>query len=100
MAQKPQLRSQPSAIFTYAHGTLARGRGRLRRSSVGTVARLAAEGHRHTEAAHRVDLGERVGQLPAVPLGHAAGNDELGAGTASLVEGEDRVDGLPPRRPR
>lgn len=35
MAQNPQLRSQPSAIFTYAHGLDDFGRGRLSRSSVG-----------------------------------------------------------------
>ena len=36
MAQNPHERSQPSAIFTYAHGAVDRGRGRLSRSSVGT----------------------------------------------------------------
>ena len=37
MAQKPQVRSQPSAIFTYAHGRGEAGRGRLSRSNDGTV---------------------------------------------------------------
>jgi len=37
MAQKPQLRSQPSATFTYDHGALAAGRGRLSRSKEGTT---------------------------------------------------------------
>ena len=36
MAQNPHDRSQPSAILTYAHGALERGRGRLSRSRLGT----------------------------------------------------------------
>ena len=35
IAQNPHDRSQPSAIFTYAHGELDLGRGRLSRSSIG-----------------------------------------------------------------
>ena len=38
MAQKPHERSQPSAIFTYAHGDTDVGRGRLSRSSSGNGA--------------------------------------------------------------
>ena len=46
MAQKPQARSQPSATFTYAHGAVGAGRGRLSRSKLGTGPRspLAARG--------------------------------------------------------
>ena len=36
IAQNPHVRSQPSAIFTYAHGDELFGRGRFKRSSVGT----------------------------------------------------------------
>ena len=36
IAQKPQLRSQPSAIFTYAHGVRDAGRGKLSKSNDGT----------------------------------------------------------------
>ena len=36
MAQKPQARSHPSATFTYAHGRVLRGRGRLSRSKSGS----------------------------------------------------------------
>ena len=35
MAQNPHDRSQPSAIFTYAHGAVAGGRGRFSRSKLG-----------------------------------------------------------------
>ncbi len=41
------------------------------------------------EAQHRLGLGQAVGQLPAVPLGHAAGGDHLGAGVGG---GEQRLD--------
>ena len=41
-----------------------------------------------------VDLGEGGGQLVAVALGHAAGDDESGAGPALLAEGEHGVDRL------
>ena len=43
------------------------------------------------EAEHRVGLGQRLGQLPAVPLGHAAGRDHLGAGLGGGEQGVDRV---------
>ena len=36
MAQNPHERSHPSAIFTYAHGEVERGRGRFNRSRLGT----------------------------------------------------------------
>ena len=36
MAQNPQERSQPSAILTYAHGTVDFGRGRFSRSNSGS----------------------------------------------------------------
>ena len=39
IAQNPQRRSQPSAIFTYAHGAFDAGRGRLSKSNAG-VGRL------------------------------------------------------------
>jgi len=42
MAQNPQVRSQPSAIFTYAHGRGDAGRGRLSRSKDGTVSAATA----------------------------------------------------------
>ena len=38
MAQNPQVRSQPSAIFTYAHGDELLGRGKFNKSSDGTGA--------------------------------------------------------------
>ena len=57
-------------------------------------ARLAPERDRHTEPGDLVDLGQRLGQLVAVPLGHAAGDDEPRAVAALSVEGEDRVDRL------
>ena len=40
IAQNPHDRSHPSAIFTYAHGDVERGRGRLSRSSSGSGAEL------------------------------------------------------------
>ena len=110
MAQKPHDRSQPSAILMYAHGATDLGRGRLSRSSAGNGAdddrdQLLAGGRRrvdchvlvdrHTETGDLVDLGERFGQLVAVPLGHAARHDEARAVTTPLLEGEDRVDRLP-----
>jgi hypothetical protein len=41
------------------------------------------------EAQHRLRLGEAVGQLAPVPLGHAPGRDHLGAGVG---RGEQRLD--------
>ena len=46
------------------------------------------------EAGHEVDLGEGVAQLVAVALGHAAGDDEAGAGAAALGQHQDGVDRL------
>ena len=43
------------------------------------------------EAQHRVGLGQRLGQLRAVPLGEAARRDDLGAGVGG---GQERVDGV------
>ena len=51
MAQKPQLRSHPSAIFTYAHGDAEAGRGRLSRSKVGTGALVTGISERRGEDA-------------------------------------------------
>ena len=48
----------------------------------------------HAEAGDLVDLGQGGGQLVAVALGHAAGDDEAGARPALLAEGEDGVDRL------
>ena len=36
MAQKPQRLSQPSATFTYAHGARDAGRGKFKRSKLGS----------------------------------------------------------------
>ena len=105
MAQNPHERSQPSAILTYAHGLVALGRGRLSRSSSGTSTalhgdQLAALGRwsdeRDTEPGDLVDLGQGGGQLVAVALGHAAGDDEAGTVAPALVERQHGVDRLLP----
>ena len=56
------------------------------------------ERHRHAEPADRVDLGQRGRQLVAVPLGHAAGDDELGAGPLGVGQRQRDVDRLLARR--
>ena len=108
IAQNPHERSQPSAIFTYAHGLrrLRSGqveqieqrhgrRGQRQRPLRGRRAERNRHGaRRHAEAGDLVDLGQRLGQLVAVALGHAAGDDQPGAGLALVVEREDRVDRL------
>ena len=113
IAQNPHERSHPSAILTYAHGTADFGRGRLSRSNSGSGVRrhrdqLAAcrAGHlgavalgrgdveRLTEAGDLVDLGQLGGEFVAVPLGHAAGDDQARSVGALFVEREDRVDRL------
>ena len=48
----------------------------------------------HAEPGDLIDLGQGLGQLVAVALGHAAGDDEAGAVLALVLEGEDRVDRL------
>ena len=56
---------------------------------------LAAGGARATpNPATLVDLGQGGGQLVAVALGHAPGDDEAAAVVPPLVEGEDGVDRL------
>ena len=57
---------------------------------------LAAEGDRHPEPGHRVDLGKGGGQLVAVALRHAAGHDDLGARRLALGQAEHDVDRLLP----
>ncbi len=47
-----------------------------------------------TEAGHEIDLGESVVQLVAVPLGHAARDDQAGAGAAAISQVQDGVDRL------
>ena len=86
IAQNAHARSQPSAIFTYAHGAVGAGRGSSSRSRTPVGLRFEHDvGERAFagEPDDRVGLGQRGGQLLAVPLGHAAGDDELGAGLAS-----------------
>ena len=117
MAQKPQMRSHPSATFTYAQGARAAGRGSSRRSNwlvaparpVGGAAGGERHGHRGRpgggwlrvgsdqlvpETRHEVHLGQRVTELVAVALGHAAGHDEAGAGPAPVGEVQDGLDRL------
>ena len=107
IAQNAQARSQPSATFRYAHGTVGAGRGQL--EQVAHAGRLrgrrraerrptVAERALAREADDRVDLGQRGRELVAVALGHAAGDDELGPGLAGVAEGEDGVDRLLARR--
>ena len=55
---------------------------------------LAAQGDRHAEAAHRVGLRQGGGQLVAVALGHAPGDDQLGAVGLAVGQRQDHVDGL------
>ena len=50
------------------------------------------------EAGDEVDLGQRVAQLVAVALRHAAGHDEAGAAAPALGQAQDRVDRLLARR--
>ena len=51
---------------------------------------------RDAEPGDPVDLRQGGGELVAVALGHAPGDDEAAAGPAPPVEGEDRVDRLLP----
>ena len=104
MAQNPHVRSQPSAIFTYAHGA-GPGAGQVEQVELGHGGRLLLAGvaaersdrtYRHAEAADSVHLGQRRGQLAAVALGHAAGDDEARPVPPALVQGQDRVDRLLP----
>ena len=46
------------------------------------------------EAGHEVDLGQGVAQLVAVALGHAAGDDQAGTGTAAVGQAQDGLDRL------
>ena len=63
-----------------------------------TPAPSASARQRHAEPGDLVDLGQRGGQLGAVALGHAAGDDEPGAVATQLGEGEHGVDRLLPGR--
>jgi hypothetical protein len=98
MAQNPHVRSHPSAIFTYAHGALDRGRGRLSRSRLGTGRRpaLTDSDTGTPKAGHQIGLGEGVGQLVAVALGQAAGDDQPGALLPGVGQREDGLDRLLP----
>ncbi len=122
MAQKPQLRSHPSATFTYDHGAAVAGRGRFNRSKDGnrcrrrhrprladratpgwpgtggpTVRRSAGSGptgQGRPERRHQIHLGQGLGQLVAVALGHAAGHHQPGAVPAGVGQGQDGVHRL------
>ena len=106
IAQKPHRRSQPSATLTYAHGAVAAGRGSAEQvERRRDRAEPELDGHdrgdrRLAEARDEVDLGERDLELLAVALGHAARDDDLGAGLAPLGELEDDLDRLGARAPR
>jgi len=52
------------------------------------------ERDRHAETGDGVGLGQGLGQLGAVALGHAAGHHEAGVGPPGLAQGQDRVDRL------
>ena len=108
IAQNAHARSQPSATFTYAHGTLgvARGSSRRSRTPVG-LRRGASERHRRAErplareAHDGVDLGQRGCELVAVALGHAAGDHEARTRPGGRRRGRGRcrsTPGGPPRR--
>ena len=97
IAQNAHARSQPSAIFTYAHGAVGAGPRQL--EQVAHAGRLALEHDLGERALARepddgVGLGQRGRELVAVALGHAAGDDELGAGPLDVGERERDVDRL------
>ncbi|MEY2775900.1 MAG: hypothetical protein RL218_1125 [Actinomycetota bacterium] len=106
IAQNPHVRSHPSAIFTYAHGWSPRV-DRLRSRQVEQVEarnfcrahrqRLSPQLYRHAEPGYLVNLGQRLGELGPVTLGHASRDDEAGTLFATLGECEHRVDRLAAR---
>ncbi len=69
-------------------GTTTRGEGD------GYGARCGGSGELVPEAGDEIDLGQGVAQLLAVPLGHAAGDDQAGAGAAPVSQVQDGVDRL------
>ena len=87
--------------------TVDAGRGRFSRSSRGRH-RLGRRRRRglavsvtgHAEAGDRVDLGQGVGQLVAVALGHAAGDHEPGARRPGAVEARGSCRSTPAGPPR
>ena len=82
-------------------GRPAGGAGSAGRSWAAAGApRLAAEGDGHAEAGDRVDLGQGLGQLVAVALGHAAGDDELGAVRLAVGQARARCRSTPGGPPR
>ncbi len=64
-------------------------RDRSRRATAGE-----AERDRHAESGDLIHLGQRVGQLLAVALGHATGDNQAGTALALIFEGQDGVDRL------
>ena len=65
-----------------------------RRGGRGRPGAGGPEGDRHTEPGHRVGLRQRLGQVVAVALGEAAGDDQLGPDRLALGQGEHDVDRL------
>ena len=78
-------------------GISLRARWRPDRRHLGAVALHRGDVERLTESGDLVDLGKLGGEFVAVALGHAAGDDQLRAVAALLVEREDRVDRLAAR---
>ena len=56
-----------------------------------TARRFRRHVHRHAEPGHLVHLGQRLGQLGAVALGHAAGDHQAGAVLALVLQGGGAV---------
>ena len=97
MAQNAHARSQPSAIFTYAHGADGAGRGSSKRSRTPVgffFSTTLDERALAREPDDGIGFGQRGGQLVAVALGHAAGQHELRAGLLRIGERERDVDRL------
>ena len=90
---------QVEQIERWRRGLLGQGnRGAYRSVLEGDRARCDRSGQLHPKGRHQVHLGQGGGQLIAVALGHATGHHQAGAGPAGVVEGENGVDGLLPRR--
>ena len=79
-------------------GSAGRGWARAGRPTRRGLSARASTGH--AEAGDRVDLGQRVGQLVAVALGHAAGDDQAGAARGAARRGRGSCRSTPGGRPR